>query len=235
MLEERWSEIPTLPKAVADWIATGIINGRWAEGDRLNEVAIAGELNVSRAPVREAIRMLQAGGFVDHRQRLGAVVKAFSQQTIRNVYAIRAKLEPWIIRESIPTLSDDARDALRAVQRQIREAGEKGDGEAVFDHGWRFREIAYSGFSNPLAIEIVSQLRQRLHSLPQVLRREPSYLAANIDFYERLTEQIMRNAADEAGETIARFLVESGELMCQVFSRGEPLDADSAASSVTST
>ena len=67
------ADIPSLATSIVQWIAGNIIDGRWTPGERLNEVHIAEELGVSRAPVREALRTLGEQGLVTHVPRVGSV------------------------------------------------------------------------------------------------------------------------------------------------------------------
>lgn len=70
-----------------------IVDGTLAPGDRLKELQIANEFGTSQAPVREAIRSLQALGYVEHKAHVGALVKTFSKKEIEEAYQIREALE----------------------------------------------------------------------------------------------------------------------------------------------
>lgn len=70
-----------------------IVDGTLSSGDRLKELQIAGEFGTSQAPVREAIRSLQALGYVEHKPHVGAIVKTFTQKEIEEAYQIREALE----------------------------------------------------------------------------------------------------------------------------------------------
>lgn len=70
-----------------------IVDGTLSSGDRLKELQIAGEFGTSQAPVREAIRSLQALGYVEHKPHVGAIVKTFTKKEIEEAYQIREALE----------------------------------------------------------------------------------------------------------------------------------------------
>jgi DNA-binding GntR family transcriptional regulator len=215
-----WNDIPSLPQAVADWIAAGIVAGRWSEGDRLRENDIATELGISRAPLREGIRMLHERGLVEHKARIGATVRGFSLQTIRDVYAVRATIEGWIVRQSIPNLTADDRAELRALLAAMVDARERGDVIGFFTVGWAFRQALYRGYPNAIALDVVTKMRSRLHSLPQVLRREQSYVDNTMVAYSAVCEHVDRGESDEVAHIIEGLLLGSSERMCQIFADG---------------
>jgi len=67
--------------------------GTFAPGDRLRETDVAERLNLSRTPVREAFRRLEADGIVEHRPRLGAIIRQLSHGELVELYEMRSVLE----------------------------------------------------------------------------------------------------------------------------------------------
>lgn len=86
------SLLRTLPEQIADDIGAAIVRGDIAAGERLREVQIAADYGVSRAPVREAIRLLARRGLVDFYPRRGAYVVEFTTDKILDVFNIMAVL-----------------------------------------------------------------------------------------------------------------------------------------------
>jgi DNA-binding GntR family transcriptional regulator len=70
-----------------------IRTGTFAPGDRLRETDVAERLNLSRTPVREAFRRLEADGIVEHRPRLGAIIRQLSHGELVELYDMRSVLE----------------------------------------------------------------------------------------------------------------------------------------------
>lgn len=70
-----------------------IRTGTFAPGDRLRETDVAERLNLSRTPVREAFRRLEADGIVEHRPRLGAIIRQLSHGELVELYEMRSVLE----------------------------------------------------------------------------------------------------------------------------------------------
>ncbi|WP_400163079.1 GntR family transcriptional regulator [Brevibacillus sp. TJ4] len=76
------------------FIKNAIIQGKYEPGTRLAEESLAKELNVSRTPIREAIKQLEAEGLVTPLKR-GVSVKTFTQEDIRQIYDLRTLLESY--------------------------------------------------------------------------------------------------------------------------------------------
>src|SRR6201999_490027 len=70
-----------------------IVDGDYAQGERLTETRLADDFGVSRNPVREALRVVEAEGFVQILPRRGAVVATLDETAVRDLFAVRAQLE----------------------------------------------------------------------------------------------------------------------------------------------
>src|SRR5262249_54013606 len=76
-------------------IRQSIVEGRRAPGTRLVEQRLAEELDLSRTPVREALKMLEAEGLVVIERNVGAIVRLLDRQTVTDLYDLRARLESF--------------------------------------------------------------------------------------------------------------------------------------------
>lgn len=83
----------SLTQQIQSIIIERIVDGILLPGDRLKELQIAEEFGTSQAPVREAIRSLQALGYVKHKPHVGAIVKTFTVKEIEEAYQVREALE----------------------------------------------------------------------------------------------------------------------------------------------
>ena len=102
----------TLRERVHDHLKQGILANRYAPGTVLLEVPLSEELGVSRGPIREALRSLEAEGLVSITPRRGAVVTSLTRRDFLDAYQVREALETLGMRLAIPRLSDDVLDAL---------------------------------------------------------------------------------------------------------------------------
>jgi len=105
----------TATQHVAECLREGIATGALAEGDALVQDEIALALGVSRTPIREALRMLEAEGWVHLSPHRGAVVATLSADEIRQIFEIRFALEALALRQSVPKLDASAFEEARKI------------------------------------------------------------------------------------------------------------------------
>lgn len=139
-------------------LRTAIINGDYLPGERLTEDRLAEDFAVSRNPVREALRVAEAEGFVVILPRRGAVVASPSSATIADMFAVRQRLESLAARLAAEraTASDVA--ALRGLLEQGREATQQQDlgRVAELNSALHLRILEISG--NPWLLSIAKAL-----------------------------------------------------------------------------
>ena len=113
---------PAASRRVADHLRTEILGGAIGPGERVRQEEIAQRLGASRIPVREALRMLEAEGLVEHEANKGARVPRLGMHEVDVIYRMREHLEPLALSESLPLLPEAEIDRLAALQDEI-EAG----------------------------------------------------------------------------------------------------------------
>jgi DNA-binding GntR family transcriptional regulator len=106
---------------IADELRERILAGRLAPGTRIIQDELAEELNTSRLPVREALRILESRGLVTLRANSGAWVTSMDMRECELSYQIRERLEPLLLAESAPRLSDEDIEAMAAIQDRIEQ------------------------------------------------------------------------------------------------------------------
>lgn len=104
---EEFSTRRTAADHVADALRESINQGALADGALLNQANLATHFNVSRVPVREALRQLQAEGLVELRAHQLAVVTGSDPQKLSEVYELRALLEVDLLRRAQPFLTEE--------------------------------------------------------------------------------------------------------------------------------
>ena len=104
-----------------------IVNGDYAPGERLTEDRLAEDFGVSRNPVREALRVVQAEGFVVMVPRRGAVVASPDATTIADMFAVRQRLETLAARLAAERATAADVAALRQLLDAARQATDNVD------------------------------------------------------------------------------------------------------------
>lgn len=110
----------TLPSKIYRILREAIIKGQLQPGERLVQDELAKTLNVSRMPIREAIKQLAAEGYVTVEPHKGAVVKQFTIHELEEIYFLRAKFEPLAAAESLKTMSPQLVNQLRDLNEKMK-------------------------------------------------------------------------------------------------------------------
>ena len=121
-------------------------------GTRLNEVRLAADLGVSRAPVREALRRLSEEGLVVEQPHIGAVVRKLDASSLVDLYNVRAALEPLAIR--LATRRRMETKPLRALIRRMAAAAGSNDYALVARNELDFHSAITKASGNELLIDI---------------------------------------------------------------------------------
>lgn len=114
----------TLAQQVYAHLRAGILDNTYPPGTALPEEALAAKLNVSRVPVREALRRLSAEGLVEIKPRQGATVTELTSKQFLDAYQVREALEVLALRLAVPKLTEDDLDQLDALQQSMQTAAD---------------------------------------------------------------------------------------------------------------
>jgi DNA-binding GntR family transcriptional regulator len=151
----------TKEEYVADFLREGIISGQFPRGSKLKQAQIAEMIGTSITPVREAIKLLEAEGFVLGSSHRGAVVAPFDINATEEITDLRVTLECKLGLKAVNRLSKKDLDELRDLQDQIEEASAKGDRDAVRSINYRFHELIYQAADLPQTLRFVRTLWAR--------------------------------------------------------------------------
>lgn len=142
-----------------------ILSGQVEPGHRLVEGRIADDLNVSRVPVREALRALASEGLVEIRPRLGAVVATLEPSAAREMIQIRATLEGLNARlaseHRTPELLSQIEEVLEKGRTQIG----SGNADDIQELNARFHDLLYAAGANSMLADLMRSLRERTQRL----------------------------------------------------------------------
>ena len=116
-------DVPTLtvPEQIAARVGERILDGRLQPGERIAEQELADEFQVSRGPVREAIRILEREGLVTLLARRGAIVTELTAQELTELLDIRAGLFEVAVRRLMDLLNPDLVSLLRTGTQRLQE------------------------------------------------------------------------------------------------------------------
>jgi len=149
----------SLASAVADKLREMIIRGEIQEGEQLRQDAIASDFQVSRIPVREAMRQLEAEGLITIVPHKGGVVSALSPEEIEELFDIRVLLESEVLKLSIPNLTEDDFKQAEAILQTYEKALWKEEEVGTWGRlNWQFHSILYSRANRPRFMSMIQTI-----------------------------------------------------------------------------
>lgn len=172
-----------------------IRSGTFKPGDRLREVDVAERLSLSRTPVREALRRLEAENIIEHRPRIGAVIRTLTQTEVVELYEMRLVLERTAAEMAAKHSVEAEVDAMAALNEQIAQALQDPSRAAAINQ--QFHRAIYLAARNRFLLESARALNNALLLLgPTTLADE-----ARISVVVKQHGQII--AAISAGDSCA--------------------------------
>jgi DNA-binding GntR family transcriptional regulator len=189
-------------RRIAAEVRDRILSGRLKPGERILQDVLAEELQASRLPVREALRILETAGLVTVKSNKGAWVTALDQRDCEQTYRIRERLEPLLLAESMLTLSDADIDAMYDLQDKIEAST---DVEEFLELD---RELHWATYARHDARELAGIIA-RLWDTTQHYRRAYSQLAGPrrrwiINAEHRLLLESLRDRDVEMAQQVLR-------------------------------
>jgi len=173
-----------------------IIAGSFARGQRLKQAEIAKQLDISITPVREALRLLEAEGYVRVSSHRGAIVAPLQLDQVDELYGLRLILEGKLTAAAAQriTLADAA--ALTAIQEEIDLATRRGDRESIRGGNFRFHFRLYglAGLPHTLSFVRVLWARYPFDLLGAIHGRPKLVIDEHIAILEALRDRDARRA-----------------------------------------
>jgi DNA-binding GntR family transcriptional regulator len=157
---------------IAESLRTAILDGSYRPGERIRQEDVAARSGASRIPVREALRMLAAEGLVTLVANSGAWVTRLTMAECAELYLIRERLEPLLLRGSMPRLGEAEIGRLAELTEAMEAAGT--DVDAFLRADREFHLSSYAGAAPGETWQII----HRMWNTTQHYRREFTQRAA---------------------------------------------------------
>src|SRR3954471_3550314 len=196
------SSSPTLSETIRVRLADEITSGHLKPGAEIEEQAVAERFNVSRTPVREALRDLAALGLVEIEPRRGVRVAAMTADRLGEMFEVMAETEALCARLATYRMTAVERLALQGLHRQSGEAVERGDVDRYDAFNRDFHSTLYQGTHNAFLADHAIALRLRLAPFRRAQFRGQQRLTESYEEHGELVRQLLRGD----GEEVARLM-----------------------------
>ncbi|MDO4845641.1 MAG: GntR family transcriptional regulator [Oscillospiraceae bacterium] len=202
--------LPSLKQLVYDHLLQMIIHGDLMPGERLAEDALSQSMNISRAPIREALNMLERDGFASIIPRKGAVVSSITNKDIRDIWTCRLALEPFAAKLSIHLIPEKAASDL--LQELVSLAAAPYDLDRYIRSDIEVHELLYKYLDNAYLKSILENLKAhsiRMRWLNEKLNSDPTYYLLPTKEHQHILECILKRDEDALFHAVQQHLIDS--------------------------
>lgn len=200
-----------------------ILGGELACGTKLNEADLAGELGISRGPIREAFRALEQSGLVTTEKNRGVFVRQVSIEEANEIYEVRAALEGMIGRLAARRITPAQVAKVRAVVKKMHAVSRIRDAAAYYPLNVEFHELLaeaagnrtlvanYRRVVNELNLYRRETLERSAEHIPVSTRDHEAIVDAVAKGDELLAERLLHEHVITSRERLHRALAKSGQ------------------------
>ena len=174
-----------------------IESGLYQPGDRLREVEIAERLTLSRTPIREALRRLEAENIIEHRPRVGAVIRKLGQTEVVELYEMRLVLERTAAEMAAKHAVEAEVDAMAALNDDIAVTGGNGAKAAAINQ--RFHRAIYLAARNRFLLDAARAINNALLLLGPTTLSGADRIATVVGQHQQILDAISTGDIEGAG------------------------------------
>ncbi|HEY7554368.1 MAG TPA: GntR family transcriptional regulator [Candidatus Binatia bacterium] len=196
----------SLTKLIAEELRGAILSGRMPAGERLSEEKLAASLKVSRVPLREALRRLEAQGYVTFASHSEIIISKPSVDEVEDYYAIAGVLEGLAARLAVERGTAEEISRLRELHQVLKEAYRNNDLQGYFDANSRFHGYIAEMARNERLYGLIQQLRQAIQKTRILALHLPQRLDYSMREHDQILDAFLKKNAELAQSVVLRHL-----------------------------
>jgi DNA-binding GntR family transcriptional regulator len=204
-------DTPTLRELTTAKLRDAILSLHFKPDQHLVERELCEKTGVSRTSIREALRQLEAEGLVERRGNRGLFVSSLTTEEAREVYEVRAALEPEMARLFAERASTRDLRALESAFRGLEKSGQSRNVRAYVGAYDRFYDVLLRGSRNDLAHRFLRTLRARITFLRTITtqKSELAYRQETIALMRAILEAALARNGDQLAQRCRSFVQRS--------------------------
>lgn len=188
---------------IRDLIEQDIVTGRFAPGQRLDEVKLAERFGVSRTPIRESLRQLAATDLVEISPYRGVFVRVIPLPEMLNMFEVMSELEGMCARLAARRRTESQLAEIEEARAVCDVTRASGDADEYYYANERFHGLVYAASGNDFLVRTTTTIRTRLKPFRRLQLRVPGRLDASAAEHADIVAAIREQDADRA-ERIAK-------------------------------
>lgn len=192
----------SLRERVFQTIRQSILDGKYKPGDTLRESTIAKELNVSRTPVREAIRQLQLEGLVRSIPNKETVVCGITEADVQDIFMVRGRLEGVAGRLAAERITEEELEKMEEILELTEFYANKGDISRLEALDHTFHDAIYNATKSKIIKQVLSDFHTYIQQVRKKSMATPGRVNSLIAEHRAIYKAIKNRDGDKAEELI---------------------------------
>lgn len=211
--------------AIAQWVANvlrdRIVKGSYPPGSRLVERKISAELDVSRTPVREALKLLDADGLIAISRNKGAQVLKYGAEETRQHFDLISVLESLAAERLAERITPQELDILDELHDRMLTFHKIGNHTDYFDTNSEIHDFIVENCDNPILKETHKRLMARARRGRFLAIANPDRLAQAVNEHQELMSALHQRDSEHAARIWRQHLLHTGETVASVLAADE--------------
>lgn len=196
----------SLAEQIARHVGRQIVTGDLVEGERIQELRIASELNVSRGSVREALLILQRRHLINIYPRRGAVVAEMSAQQIKSLFEVISLLLTLLVRRAADNWRQSDVENFTSLLEHMQQLVRDGDIEGFYEGSFSFFRMSYRFAMNPYVEEMLEDLQPALQrSYYLALHTNKRELQEAYNYFKGIMDAVLMRKSEQAALMVEDF------------------------------
>jgi DNA-binding GntR family transcriptional regulator len=210
----------SMAEVVYKALKNAIVNGDLKPGQRLVEQKLSDKMQVSRGPVREAIKRLEQYGFVARLPVRGIIVKKVSEEDVHEAFGIRAALESYAAYQACEHVDDEMIKALENSIESSFRALNKGDLEKVMELNTQFHEMIYRAAKSEMLYKLINTFIDYIARYRKPLLSSKSIAIASLEGHKAMVDAMRRGDKENVERIVKSHILQGRNFILQEMKSG---------------
>jgi len=201
-------------------LKTGIITGKLALGERLSEEKLASSLKVGRVPLREALRRLEAEGYITFLSNQEVAVSKPTMEELQDYYTIASVLEGLAARLAVERAQPDELSRLRELHQLLKDAYQRRDLTRYYEVNADFHRFIAEIAGNERLYHLIEQMRQEIQKTRILSLHLPHRLDYSMREHDQILDAFLKKNPELAEATVVKHLENQMEALKKMLEPG---------------
>jgi len=202
----------SITEQLYDYLSESIIEGKIGPGEKLNEIKLCQEFGISRSPLRECFRILEAESLIDIIPRKGAFVRKVTRKDIEDFFPVRAKLEGLAATLAVQHITEEEISTLDDLLKKMDGAYKKGDVKSFFRLNDTFHGVFLRASRNEILEKIIKNINKGIWQRISYLYFESPYgINLSNEKHKEIVETFKRKDNFSAGKVVEEHILQTQE------------------------